>query len=77
MRFDLHIPYNSKLRESQVVGTAVTISSLSSGDYFTITNSNISLATTSLTSIASDNSTIVGMSKEHLDGVYVAILFSM
>ena len=72
MIFDLHIPYGSKLRDVNIVGTAVTLSGLIAGDYFTITNSNIGSATTSITSLSNDNSTIVGISKEHLDGVYVA-----
>ena len=72
MIFDLHIPYNSKLRDTNIVGTAITLSGLSVGDYFTITDSNIGSASTSITSLSNDNSTIVGISREHLDGVYVA-----
>ena len=72
VRFDLHIPYNSRLRETQIVGTAVTISGISVGDYFIISDSNVGFATTSITSIASDNSTPVGMIKQHVDGVYMA-----
>ena len=71
MIFDLHIPYASKLRDTNIVGTAITLSGLSTGDYFTVTDSNIGSATTSITSLSDDNSTIVGISKEHLDGVYV------
>ena len=72
MIFDLHIPYDSKLRDVNIVGTAITLSGLTAGDYFTITDSNIGSATTSITSLSDDNSTVVGISKEHLDGVYVA-----
>ena len=70
--FDLHIPYNSKLRDVNIVGTAVTLSGLSAGDYFTISGSNIGSASTSITSLSNDNSTIVGITKDNLDGVYVA-----
>ena len=40
MILDLHIPFDSPLRDTKLVGTAVTLTSLSVGDYFVVTNSH-------------------------------------
>ena len=39
--FDLHIPASSDLRNSNITGTAVTISGISTGDYFIVNDSNV------------------------------------
>ena len=69
--FDLHIPYESKLRETTIVGTAVTLSSLSVNDYFIVSNSNVGSATTSITSIDFQDSSTAGVGKSFVDNVYV------
>jgi len=64
--FDLFIPTNSFLRDSNVVGTAVTISGIQTGYYFTVSNSNIG---NGLTSIYQDGS-VLGIGTTFVDGVY-------
>ena len=72
MTFHLHIPYDSEMRNSDLVGTAVTISGISTGDYFIVRNSNLGSATTSITALGTDNTTVVGIGSEFIDNVYVA-----
>ena len=67
--FDIHIPYNSFLRNSNITGTAVTISSISPNDYFVIKNSNVGSSTTSTTSLDSSNNN-VGLGTAFADNVY-------
>ena len=69
--FDLHIPYESKLRETTIVGTAVTLSSLGVNDYFIVSNSNVGSATTSIISIDPVDSSTAGVGKSFIDNVYV------
>ena len=71
MMFHLHIPFTSEMRNTDLVGTAVTLSGISTGDYFIVRNSNLGAATTSVTSLDTDNSTIVGIGSEFIDNVYV------
>ena len=63
---DLFIPITSYMRDADVVGTAVTISGISTGDYFVISNSNIGSAVTSLSSSGS----VVGVGTSFIDNVY-------
>ncbi len=44
--FDIHIPYDSFLRNTVVAGTAVTITSIQSNDYFMIKKSNVGMGNT-------------------------------
>ena len=67
--FDIHIPYDSFLRDSSIAGTAVTISSISANDYFIIRNSNVGLGSTSVTSFDSAGNT-VGVGTSFADNVY-------
>ena len=71
MMFHLHIPLTSEMRNTDLVGTAVTLSGISTGDYFIVRNSNLGAATTSVTSLGTDNSTIIGIGSEFIDNVYV------
>jgi len=67
---DLFIPVDSSLRLASIAGTATTISSLSSGDFFVVNNSNIGVETsTSFTSLGNDGS-VIGISTQFLDTVY-------
>ena len=49
--FELFIPNNSALKDATLVGTAITVSSLAAGDFFTVSNSNIGLGVTSLNQV--------------------------
>ena len=63
---DLFIPTNSYMRDNDIVGTAVTISGISTGDYFVVSNTNIGSAVTSIDSSGS----IVGVGTSFIDNVY-------
>jgi hypothetical protein len=64
--FDLLIKNDSFLRDSAIVGTAITISIIQSGYYFIIKNSNIGSGVTSLDTY----NNIIGVGKSFLDNVY-------
>ena len=67
--FDLFIPIDSYLRDSKVSSSTTTISSLSSGDYFMVYESNVGVASTSISSL--DNSyNIVAIGTSFVDNVY-------
>ena len=65
--FDLHIPMNSFLRDVKVVGTAVTLSSISTGYYFVINNSNIG---SGITGITTSSGVTVGVATQFIDSIY-------
>jgi hypothetical protein len=67
--FDFYIPEDSYLRDINIVGTAVTLSGISTGDYFVIRNSNVGLANTSQESLRNDNS-LIGIGTQFVDNVY-------
>ena len=67
--FDIHIPYDSFLRDSNIAGTALTISSISKNDYFVVKNSNVGSSSTSILSLDALNST-VGLGTVFADNVY-------
>ena len=69
--FHLHIPLDSEMRDANLVGTAVTLSGISTGDYFIVRNSNLGAASTSISALGTDNATVVGIGSEFLDNVYV------
>ena len=71
MVLHLHIPYDSEMRNTNLVGTAVTISGISTGDYFIVRNSNLGTASTSINSLGTDNTTIIGTGVAFIDNVYV------
>ena len=60
------IPIDSFLRDTKVVGTAVTLSDISVGDYFTIKNSNVGSGVTSLYQTGET----LGVTTQFLDAVY-------
>lgn len=64
--FDFVIPKDSFLRDSSIVGTAITVSGIQTGYYFVIFNSNIGMGVTSLSSTNS----IVGVGSTFLDNIY-------
>lgn len=67
--FDLHIPLDSYLRATSVVGTAVTLSSISTGDYFIVYDSNVGSSSTTIYSRDKDDN-IIGIGTEFLDNIY-------
>jgi len=67
--FDLFIPKNSYLRNSTLAGSSTTISGISTGDYFIINNSNVSISSTSFNSVSIDGSSI-GIGTTFADTVY-------
>jgi hypothetical protein len=71
LMFHLHIPLDSDMRNSNLVGSAVTLSGISTGDYFIVRNSSLGTASTSINALGTDNSTVVGVGSEFLDNVYV------
>ena len=71
LMFHLHIPLDSDMRNTDLVGTAITMSGISTGDYFIVRNSNLGAASTSINALGTNNTTVVGIGSEHLDNVYV------
>ena len=69
--FDLHIPFDSKLRDTSIVGTAVTLSAIGVNDYFIVSNSNVGSATTSITAFDRAGVTASGIGKSFVDNIYV------
>jgi len=67
--FDIHIPYDSFMRDSSIAGTALTMSSINVDDYFIIKNSNVGSGSTSVKSLDSSNNT-VGVGVSFADNVY-------
>ena len=67
--FDLYIPQNSFLRDTNIVGSAITLSQIQVGDFFIVQNSNIGSASTSFFTYRNDNS-IIGLSTQYADGIY-------
>ncbi len=64
--FDLLIPSNSFLRDSSIVGSAITVSGIQTGYYFVVYNSNVG---NGVTSLRRDGS-VVGVGTSFLDNVY-------
>ena len=70
---DLHIPYESFLRDTDLVGTAVTLSSISVNDYFTIFNSNASVSgNPSVETFNTTGTAQIGLSTHFIDAVHQA-----
>ena len=67
--FDFYIPTNSYLRDTSVVGSALTISGIGTGDYFLVYDSNIGFASTSITSKDTSNN-IIGIGTNFINNVY-------
>ena len=64
--FDLLLPKESLFRDASIVGSALTVSGISTGYYFTVSNSNVGNAVTSLY----QDGTVVGIGTSFLDNVY-------
>lgn len=66
LEFEFYIPDNSALRDTTLVGTAITISGISTNDYFVLRNANVGSASTSI----DENGATVGVGTTALDNVY-------
>ena len=64
--FDLLLPKDSLFRNAATVGSALTVSGISTGYYFTVFNSNVGASVTSLY----QDGTVVGIGTSFLDNVY-------
>jgi hypothetical protein len=67
--FDFYIPQDSFLRNTSIVGTAITLSSISVNDYFTVYDSNVGFGSTVLIS-RNNNNEIIGFGTNFADNVY-------
>ena len=65
--FDLHVPMNSFLRDTSIVGTAVTLSGISTEYYFVVSNSNIG---SGITGITTSSGVTVGIATQFIDSIY-------
>ena len=63
---DFFIPIDSFLRDTKVIGAAVTLSDITVGDYFTVKNSNVGSGVTSLYQTGGT----LGVTTQFLDSVY-------
>ena len=69
--FDLHIPPGSYMRDTTIVGTAVTISQIIGGDYFTVYGTGVGVTASNYNTLRIDD-TVIGIVTHHSDGVYQA-----
>ena len=67
--FDLFITKNSEFRDASLVDSTITVSGISTGDYFVVNDTHIGLANTSIVSRRSDN-TVVSIGTNYLDNIY-------
>ena len=71
--FDLFIPDQDGIfNQNKYVGSGITVSGIEQGNVFTIFNSNIGSAVTSITSY-DGSSNVLGISTSYIDGVYEVI----
>lgn len=71
--FDFFIPDQDQVfSDATYVGAAITTSSIEPGDAFTIYNSNVGIAVTSITSYDGSGQ-VLGISTSYIDGVYEVI----
>lgn len=63
---DLHIPYDSYMRNSSVVGTAITISGIQTGYYVVVSNSNLGGGSISLR----QDDSVIGVGTTCFDNIY-------
>ena len=64
--FEVAIPENSFLRDTSIVGTAITVSGIQTGYYFVVSNSNVGNGVTSLR----QDGSVVSIGSSFLDNVY-------
>ena len=67
---DLHVPYNSYLRDTSVAGTATTLSTISNGDFFTLFETNVGIGQT--ISSFDDSNNAIGVTTTFTDSIFQA-----
>ena len=71
--FDLYIPQQDNVfNQSFFVGFAITVSQITTGDVFTLYNTNVGSAITSITSYDGSGN-VLGISTSYMDGVYEVV----
>ena len=68
MQFDLFIPKDSVLRDASVVGSAITVSGIATGYYFTVFDSNVGSGLTSYENAVGTSP--VGIGTSFIDNIY-------
>jgi hypothetical protein len=67
---DLYIPKDSPMKNSALVGTPVTVSSISQGDFFVVSNSNVGLKSSFKSIGLGLPGPVIGVATQFLDTVY-------
>ena len=67
--FDFYIPEDSFLRNSSLVGAAITLSSINVDDYFIVYDSNVGSAVTAVSSL-NNSYDVIGIGTRFADNVY-------
>ena len=70
LQLDLYIPDTSILRDSSIVDTAISVSGIQSGYYFTAFETNVGGGVTSYESGIGNDNGVVGAGTIHLDNIY-------
>ena len=69
--FDLHIPWNSYLRNDTIAANPIVKSGINKNDYFMVFDSNVGSASTTIRSMDNNSGDVVAIGNSHIDGVYV------
>ena len=67
---DFYIPTNSYMRDTDVVGSAITVSGISTGDFFTTYNTSVAADEETIISLQNDGVTQVAITTSFLDSVF-------
>ena len=70
LQLDLYVPDTSILRDSSIVDTAISVSGIQSGYYFTAFETNVGSGVTSYESGIGNDNGVVGAGTIHLDNIY-------
>lgn len=71
--FDFYIPTDSYMRDGTYVGAGITVSGISTGDFLTVYNSNVSIggsAGDQVISLYNDNTTTLAITTSFCDSIY-------
>ena len=67
---DLFIPYDSYMRNQELTADSTTTSGISTGDFFTVFNSNANHSRGTVVSLETDDTTRIGVTTDSIDNVY-------
>ena len=73
LQLDLYIPDTSILRDTSVMSSAVTVSGIQTGYYFTAFKTNVGNGVTSYESGIGNDNGVVGAGTVHIDNIYKVI----